>query len=259
MSQLRTAFRKQMEVIEERVVNLFPLVSKDSALATEALLGGDAGVLRVVADRERNMDAIYGELTQRVDVEIALQAPVADDLRLLLSVLRVVPELERSHDLVVQIAELATHTLADSLSPRASRLVQQMGDTGSAMWVQVRDAWTRRGGAVAHAVEDRDEEIDSRHASLMAELASGSRTLPVTMDMTLVARFYDLPTLIVSASGFENHVQDITGPGRQRLHGLFTWWSPEPGPGVMAALYAAPCGWTDPGLTAVSDSPGSMA
>jgi phosphate transport system protein len=180
-----------MEDIEEKVINLFPLVSEDMAITTEALLGGNPGVLRVVADRERNMDAIYGEVSDLVDVEIALQAPVADDLRLLLSVLRVLPELERSHDLVVQIAELATHTLSDSLSPRARRLVEQMGETGSSMWEQARDAWTRRDAVAAKAVEDRDVEISSLHASLMAELASGSMALPVVMDMTLVARFYE--------------------------------------------------------------------
>jgi phosphate transport system protein len=189
--ELRAEFRKQLEVIEERVMQLFPLVSEDMTLATEALLGGGADVLRVVREREQSMDSIYGELEDLVGVEIAMQTPVAGDLRLLLSLLRALPELERSHDLVVQIAELATHTLAENLSPRACGFIRQMGDTGSTMWEQARDAWTRRDTAAALRVEEKDEEIDSLHASLMAELASGSMTLPVTMDMTLVARFYE--------------------------------------------------------------------
>jgi phosphate transport system protein len=189
--ELRGEFRKRLEIIEERVMQLFPLVSEDITLATEALLGGDADVLRVVREREATMDSVYGELEDLVGQEIAMQTPVAGDLRLLLSVLRVLPELERSHDLVVQIAELATHTLSDSLSPRACGLIQQMGETGSTMWVQARDAWTRRDAAAALRVEEKDEDVDSLHASLMAELASGSMTLPVTMDVTLVARFYE--------------------------------------------------------------------
>jgi phosphate transport system protein len=191
VAELREAFRKQLEVIEERVTQLFPLVSEDIKLATEALLGGDAHLLKVITDRERTVDAIYVEIDGLVDEEIALQGPVADDLRLLLSVLRALPELERSHDLVVQIAELATHTLCENLSPRARGLVQQMGETCSWMWEQTQLAWAHRDSAAAMAVFDRDEQIDSLHASLMAELASGTMTVPVTMDMTLVARFYE--------------------------------------------------------------------
>jgi phosphate transport system protein len=191
VAELRSAFRKRLEAIEERVIQLFPLISDDLTLATEAILGGSSDALRVVTDREQRMDAIYVELEKLVNEEIALQSPVAGDLRLLLSVLRVVPELERSHDLVVQIAELATHALGENLSPRARGLVRQMGDTGATMWEQVRDAWTQRDTSAAILVEVRDQEVDSLHASLLAELASGAMTLPVTMDMTLVARFYE--------------------------------------------------------------------
>ena len=152
MAELREGFRKQLEVIEERVIQLFPLVSEDIKLATEALLSGDSDLLSVITERERRMDAIYVEIDELVDVEIALQGPVADDLRLLLSVLRALPELERSHDLVVQIAELATHTLRESLSSRARGLVQQMGDTCSGMWQQAQLAWAHRDSTAALAV-----------------------------------------------------------------------------------------------------------
>jgi phosphate transport system protein len=189
--ELRTAFRKQLKEIEERVIELFTLVAEDIGLATEALLGDNPDALRVVVDRERRMDVIYGELEKLVDTAIALQSPVANELRLLLSLLRVLPELERSHDLVVQIAELATHTLGENLSTRARGLVQQMADTSSTMWEQARDAWAQRDASAAILVEARDQEVDSLHASLMAELASGAMTLPVAMDMTLVARFYE--------------------------------------------------------------------
>jgi phosphate transport system protein len=191
MAEPREKFRKQLEDIEQRVIQLFPLVSEDIGLATEALLGGDTSLLKVITERERSMDAIYIEIDALVDAEIALQGPVADDLRLLLSVLKALPELERSHDLVVQIAELATHTLCENLSPRARGLVQRMGETCAAMWQQTQAAWAHRDSVAAMAVFDSDEQIDSLHASLLAELGSGAMTLPVTMDMTLVARFYE--------------------------------------------------------------------
>jgi phosphate transport system protein len=66
-----------------------------------------------------------------------------------------------------------------------------MGDTASDMWNQAADAWYQRDRTAAEALTDRDDDLDSLHAALIAELASGKMSLPVTMDMTLVARYYE--------------------------------------------------------------------
>ncbi len=49
----------------------------------------------------------------------------------------------------------------------------------------------QRDPTAAEALDDRDDDLDSLHAALTAELASGTMSLPVTMDMTLVARYYE--------------------------------------------------------------------
>jgi phosphate transport system protein len=120
-----------------------------------------------------------------------LQAPVASDLRFLLSVLRIVPELERSHDLVIDIAHRANHSLSEDLSPRSRGLVEGMGQLVADMWRVAVDSWYQRDRTAAAVLQDRDEEMDELHASLIAELASGQMALPVTMEMTLVARSYE--------------------------------------------------------------------
>jgi phosphate transport system protein len=120
-----------------------------------------------------------------------LQQPMASDLRFLISVLRVVPELERSHDLVVNIARRGSYILSEDLSSRSRGLVEQMGNLASDMWRQAVDCWRERDRAAAAALDDRDDEMDELFASLMTELGSGRMTLPVTMEMTLVARFYE--------------------------------------------------------------------
>jgi phosphate transport system protein len=109
----------------------------------------------------------------------------------LLSVLRIVPELERSHDLLVDIARRADHVLGEDLSLRSRGLVERMGILVSDMWRQAADSWYKRDRSVAAVLEERDDEMDEMHAALMAELASGRMTVPVTMEMTLVARFYE--------------------------------------------------------------------
>jgi phosphate transport system protein len=66
-----------------------------------------------------------------------------------------------------------------------------MGTLAADMWRQAADCWYQRDRAAALAVAERDEEMEQLYASLIAELASGRMALPVTMEMTLVARFYE--------------------------------------------------------------------
>ncbi len=191
VSELRRVFHQQLNTIEGKVIQLFAYVAEDLAVATNALLSGDVDALKVVTEREATIDGLYHELEEVVNSQLALQAPVATDLRLLLSVLRIVPELERSHDLVVHIAEHATHILSDDLSPRSRGLVQRMADTAGEMWNQATGSWYQRDRTAAEQLEERDDDLDSLHSALMAELASGRMSLPVAMDMTLVARYYE--------------------------------------------------------------------
>jgi phosphate transport system protein len=191
MVEHRQEFQLALEAIEAKVIELFALVAGDLAGATDALLTGNNDIVKVLLEREQVIDALYPEIEELVNREIALQAPVASDLRFLLSVLRIVPELERSHDLLVDIARRADHVIGENLSPRSRGLVQRMGDLVSDMWRQAADSWYQRDRSAAAVLDERDDEMDELHAALMAELASGQMALPVTMEMTLVARFYE--------------------------------------------------------------------
>jgi len=191
MVEPRAEFERQLEGIEGKVIELFAMVAEDLPKATQALLDGDAAVLAVLIERERAIDALYPEIEELANREIVLQAPVAVDLRFLLSVLRIVPELERSHDLVISIATRANHSLNTELTPRTIRLVGRMGDLATTMWRQAADSWYQRDRSAAFALGERDEEMDELHSSLMAELASGKMAVPVAMEMALVARDYE--------------------------------------------------------------------
>ena len=191
MGEQRQEFERELEAIEAKVIELFAMVAEDLPGATDALLTGNSEVIKALTEREQAIDALYPEIEGMANREILLQAPVASDLRFLLSVLRIVPELERSHDLVVAIATRANHILGDDLSPRCRGLVERMGNLASGMWRQAVDSWYQRDRSVAATLAERDNEMDELYASLTAELASGRMTLPVTMEMTLVARFYE--------------------------------------------------------------------
>ena len=190
MVEHRQEFQRQLEAIEAKVTGLFAMIAEDLPVATYALLSGNSEGLGVLAEREQVIDALYREIDELASREILLQAPVASDLRFLLSVVRVVPELERSHDLVVQIASRANRMSSGDFSPGSRRLVEQMGDLAWNMWRQVANSWRHRDRTVALALSERHDKMTELHASLIAELASGLVTLPVAMEMTLVARFY---------------------------------------------------------------------
>ena len=191
MAEPRREFHRELEAIEANVIELFGMVAEDLPLATDALLTGNKETVRTLAERDRVIDELYPRIEVFADRELVLQGPLGADLRFLISVLRVVPELERSHDLVVDIARRANYILTDDLSPRARGLVEQMGKVAADMWRQAVDCWCQRDRSAAIALDERDDEMDSLFAILMAELGSGRMTLPVTMEMTLVARFYE--------------------------------------------------------------------
>ena len=191
MAEHRQEFERDLEAIEARIIELFAMVAEDLPEATKALLTGDNEILQRLTERNKEISAVYTETEQLANREILLQAPVADDLRFLLSVLRVLTEFELSHDLVIQIASRANHFLNEDLSPRSRGIVERMGSLASDMWRQAADCWYQRDRSAAQALAERDDEMDQLYSSLIAELASGRMTVPVTMEMTLVARFYE--------------------------------------------------------------------
>jgi phosphate transport system protein len=187
----REEFDRELEAIEAKVIELFGMVAEDLPVATQALLTGSKEAAQILAEREQAIDALYVEIEGLANRLILLQSPAAIDLRFLLSVLRIVPELERSHDLVVQIAGAGSHLLGQELSPRTHGLIERMGELASSMWRQAADSWYQRDHSAAAVLDEKDDEMDELHVSLTAELAAGQMALPVIMEMTMVARCYE--------------------------------------------------------------------
>ena len=170
---------------------MFALVSEGLAGATEALLAGDREAARALVARDEMLDKLYVDVESLVQRQFALQAPMAVDLRFLLSVLRIVPELERSGDLAEHIAQRAVRGLTGELSPRMRGLIEQMGRTGVKMWRAAAEAYAERDGNAVTRLREQDDELDDLHLSLIAELASGKLSIPVAIELALVGRFYE--------------------------------------------------------------------
>ena len=189
--ELRSAFHRELQKIDQQVRQLFALVSEGVAGATDALLAGDRQAARDLVARDAMLDALYVDVEEIVQKQFALQAPMATDLRFLLSVLRIVPELERSGDLAEHIAQRAARGITGALTPRLRGLIQQMGRVGVQLWQSTAHAYDERDPAAAQRLRELDDELDDLHVSFIAELASGTVSVPVAIELALVGRFYE--------------------------------------------------------------------
>ena len=187
----RIEFHKDLEEIDQKVVQLFALVAESVAKATDAFLANDREAAESLADADAVIDELYCDVEELVQRQFALQSPMARDMRFLLSVLRIVPELERSGDLAEHIATRATRGVSDNITPRIRGLIEQMGHIGTQMWRAAADGYIDRDPEVAARLNERDDELDELHSSLTAELVTGQLSVPVALEMALVARFYE--------------------------------------------------------------------
>jgi phosphate transport system protein len=181
-----------LEQLDETVLRMFSLVCEALEGATQIFLSPDRDAARALVTREQLIDALH--IAAERDVLNELIRPNLDDTerqhRLLL-ILRVLPELERSGDLAEHIASHAAQGLARWLTPRALSLVSQMGALGLEMWEMAADAYARGDASAAEVLRARDDEIDDLHVSLTAELAAGGISIPVAIEMGLVARYFE--------------------------------------------------------------------
>ena len=178
--------------IEERVVRLFALVGEGVSAATYAFLNGDRGAANRLIAADGQIDLLQAEVEDLVQRELMAPAPLREqDLRLLLSVVRIVPELERSGDLVEHIALRSGQGLAGQLTPRCRGLLGEMGRIGAQMWRIAGDAFAERDDGAAEALRARDDELDDLHVDLTAEMAAGRLSVAVAIEMGLVARFFE--------------------------------------------------------------------
>ncbi len=139
--ELRVEFHRRLDEIDQQVVRLFAQVTEAVGAATEALLADDHDAAQRVHDGEADIDAVMIEIEDEVEQVLLLEAPVAGELRYLLSVIRMVPELERSGDLAEHIARRAGTGLPSELSPAVRGIITRMSDVVVALWRGAADSF----------------------------------------------------------------------------------------------------------------------
>ncbi|HQU00226.1 MAG TPA: PhoU domain-containing protein [Acidimicrobiales bacterium] len=180
------------EKLRPQVVRLFALVGEAIASATHALLANDRELAKRVVDNDVVIDDLVNALMKRAEVELLDNAQLnADERRELLTLLRILPEIERNGDLAEHVARRAARGLGAEMSPRSRGLIERMGEVASTIWREATDVIIDGKPEAVGAIEDVDDELDDLHVSLTAELTSGSMSVPVAVEVALMARFYE--------------------------------------------------------------------
>jgi phosphate transport system protein len=176
----------------QSIVRLFALVGEAMAGATHALLAGDRELAKRVVEQDVMIDAMVDSLVATAETELLENAGLSlESRRTLLTLLRILPEIERNGDLAEHIARRAARGLGLEMSPRSRGLIERMGEVASTIWREATDVIIDGKTEAAGAIEDIDDELDDLHVSLTAELTSGSMALPVAVELALLARFYE--------------------------------------------------------------------
>jgi phosphate transport system protein len=183
---------QELAAIDRQVLRLFAMVSGGLAAATAAFLDADTAAASALVAEDPLIDGLQWSTEDLVQRVLMRPSELSEgELRMLVAVLRIVPELERSGDLVEHIA-LRTHQgLAREISPRARGLIEQMGDLGVLMWRAATDAYGDRDADASDRLRLLDDRLDDLHVRLTAELAETATSIPVAIEMGLVGRFYE--------------------------------------------------------------------
>jgi len=172
------------EQIRPQIVQIFALVGEAMAGATHALLSGDRELAKRVVDKDIAIDNLVNSIVVTAEMQLLENDTLnIADRRRLLTLLRILPEVERSGDLAEHIARRAARGLGNEMSPRSRGLVERMGEVASKIWREATDVIIDGKLEQAGAIEDIDDELDDLHVSLTAELTSGSMTLPVAVEL----------------------------------------------------------------------------
>jgi phosphate transport system protein len=178
--------------LRPQTVRIFALVGEAIAGATHALLANDRELAKRLVEQDIVIDELVNKLVSTAEERLLESAALdVEGRRELLILLRILPEVERNGDLAEHIARRAARGLGSEMSPRSRGLIERMGEVASTIWREATDVIIDGRAEAWGAIEDIDDELDDLHVSLTAELTSGSMSVPVAVEVALMARFYE--------------------------------------------------------------------
>jgi phosphate transport system protein len=195
MDSARKIYHRDLQEVHQELVRISASITESIARGTAVLLEQDltAAEQMILADDE--IDARTLELEDRCVQILALQAPVAGELRQVVAALKLCGELERSADLVVNICKAARRIYGHDFDPKLRGLVLKMSEQARKLFAEATSAYATGDAVRAAAIDDMDSYLDDlqRHfiQAIFESHAAGRIDLQVAIQLAVVARFYE--------------------------------------------------------------------
>ena len=163
------SFDEELQHLREVILRMGGLAEAQLASAVEALVKRDSDLARRVVDKDEAIDELEEDVDTSAMRLLALRQPMADDLREVISALRIASDLERIGDYAKNVAKRAT-VLSQVPAIRPTHAVPRMARLVQAIIKDTLDAYVDGDAEKAVAVWRRDEEVDEMYTSLFREL-----------------------------------------------------------------------------------------
>jgi phosphate transport system protein len=191
---VRDAYQEQLDRLANGLAAMCNLVADALDNATRALLGADLRLAEQVITDDTRIDDLRTAAEEQAFTLLVLQAPVATDLRIVVSGLHAATDLERMGDLALHIARAARRRHPDVVMPtEVAPYLAEMGRVGSAMAREAGRVIRTRDLERAIEIEAADDAMDDLHRHLFTMLLNPTwpHGIGPAVDITLIGRFYE--------------------------------------------------------------------
>ncbi|UWE13052.1 phosphate signaling complex protein PhoU [Actinacidiphila bryophytorum] len=191
---MRDAYHEELDSIGDGLVEMARLVGSAIGRATTALLDADLNVAESVIAADEKVDDLQRELETRAINLLARQQPVATDLRIVVTSLRMSADLERSGDLARHVAKLARLRFPVSAVPHdLHSTILEMGQLAQRLMAKAAEVIITKDVDDALQLEADDDRMDELHRTLFQHLLDDrwKHGIETAVDVTLVGRYYE--------------------------------------------------------------------
>ena len=191
---MRNTFHEDLDKISDQLVEMTRLAGSAMSRATMALLDADLHLAESVIAADEQIDALRRELDDRSIDLLARQQPVATDLRMVVTAMRMSADLERMGDLARHVAKVARLRYPNSAIPPMMRsTVLEMGQVAERIVAKAGSVIAGKDIETALALERDDDEMDRLHRDIFNMLMDDKWTAgtEAAVDATLVSRYYE--------------------------------------------------------------------
>ncbi|WP_029068206.1 phosphate signaling complex protein PhoU [Jonesia quinghaiensis] len=191
---MRKIFEAELQALGDDLTRMAELVDKAITGASTALLNGDLEIAQQVIADDQAIDELETSLDERCVYLLAQQQPVATDLRLVVTALRMSATLERMGDLARHIAEVARRSYPTSaVSPQGAPIFEGMAAAAQRVARRIHGLLASHDLDVADSIEKDDEVLDAFHNDVFTTLLAPNwqGSTQQTIDATLLSRYFE--------------------------------------------------------------------